>query len=90
MSKTDPVADKPALSAGVRLQFEKAQNGWVLLYPEGMVQLNQSAAEILRLCNGNRSQAEIVQELEALFDTSGIEAEVFNLLDEARRRAWVT
>jgi pyrroloquinoline quinone biosynthesis protein D len=32
-----------------RLQWEPAQNAHVLLYPEGMVKLNQSAGEILKL-----------------------------------------
>ena len=31
-----------------RLQFEPVQDCWVLLYPEGMIKLNASAAEILR------------------------------------------
>ena len=45
----------PRLSRLFRLQFESVQNAWVLLYPEGMVQLNPSAAEILRRCDGQRS-----------------------------------
>ena len=35
----------PSVTPGYRLQFEKAQDTWVLLYPEGMVKLNQSASE---------------------------------------------
>jgi len=35
----------PAINPLFRLQFEKAQDSWVLLYPEGMVKLNQSAFE---------------------------------------------
>ena len=34
----------PRLSHGARLQYEPAQQGWVLLFPEGMVKLNPSAA----------------------------------------------
>jgi len=32
----------PAINPLFRLQFEEAQDSWVLLYPEGMVKLNQS------------------------------------------------
>ena len=32
-----------------RLQWEEAQQKDVILYPEGMVELNQSSAEILKL-----------------------------------------
>ncbi|CAG1020084.1 partial PqqA binding protein, partial [Patescibacteria group bacterium] len=38
-----------------RLQWEEAQQKFVILYPEGMVELNQSSAEILKLCDGTRS-----------------------------------
>ncbi len=37
-----------------RLQWEEAQQKDVILYPEGMVELNQSSAEILKLCDGTR------------------------------------
>ncbi len=40
-----------------RLQWEEAQQKNVILYPEGMVELNQSSAEILKLCDGTRQLA---------------------------------
>ena len=79
----------PRLSRRLRLQYEAAQTRWVLLYPEGMVQLNDSAAEILRRCDGRHSVADIVRELEALFDTHGIAAQVQSLIDEGRHRGWL-
>ena len=36
------------LGRGVRLQFEKSVQGHVLLYPEGCVDLNDSAYQILK------------------------------------------
>ena len=39
---------------GFRLQWEPAQSCFVLLYPEGMVKLNQSAGEIMKRCDGQR------------------------------------
>lgn len=87
---TDSPSDwHPALSRGMRLQFEQAQNAWVLLYPEGMVQLNQSAAEILQRCDGTRGLTAIIDELETQFNTTGIGPEVKQLIDEAKRRGWV-
>jgi len=53
----------PAVAAPFRLQFEKAQDSWVLLYPEGMVKLNQSAGEILKRCDGERDVDSIVADL---------------------------
>ena len=37
----------PRLRRGFRLQWEPVQNCHVLLYPEGMMKLNDSAGEIL-------------------------------------------
>ena len=40
--------DCPRIRRGFRLQWEPVQNCDVLLYPEGMIQLNDSAALILK------------------------------------------
>lgn len=79
----------PRLSRLFRLQFERAQDAWVLLYPEGMVQLNQSAAEILRRCDGRRQLDDIVAELQALFQVDGIRPQVEALLQEGQNRGWI-
>lgn len=79
----------PAVAAMFRLQFEPAQDRWVLLYPEGMVKLNTPAAEILRRCDGQRSVDEIVAELEAAFSQGGLRDEVCSFLLQARQRGWL-
>ena len=79
----------PSITPGYRLQHEEAQDGWVLLYPEGMVKLNQSAAEILRRCDGKRSLSEVIQLLQSDFDQSGLEADVLGFIDIAREQKWV-
>ena len=48
----------------------------MLLYPEGMVKLNGSAGEILRRCDGERTLAEIVADLERAFDATGLAGDV--------------
>jgi pyrroloquinoline quinone biosynthesis protein D len=82
-------SDLPRLSRLLRMQYEPAQSRWVLLYPEGMVQLNDSAAEILRRCDGRHTVTDIVGELEALFETQGIAPQVQSLIDEGVRRGWL-
>jgi pyrroloquinoline quinone biosynthesis protein D len=81
---------KPRISLGHRLQWEEAQNAWVLLYPEGMVRLNQSAGEILRRCDGEKEIEQIIQELEKAFEVSGIANQVQDMLREGARRGWVS
>lgn len=82
-------AERPSLKPVFRLQWEPAQNAHVLLYPEGMVKLNQSAAEILKRCDGTRDVQALVADLERAFETTGIEAEVRAFLAEARTRGWI-
>ena len=79
----------PRLSRRYRLQYEQVQSAWVLLYPEGMVKLNDSAAEILRRCNGERSLTSIVADLEILFNTKGIAPQVRDILQEGMHRGWI-
>ena len=92
---TPPVAAEtalplfPRLSRIYRMQYEEVQSAWVLLYPEGMVKLNQSAAEILRRCNGERTVAEIVTELEQTFNTTALAPQVNDMLQEGVRRGWI-
>lgn len=79
----------PALARGYRLQWEAAQNCHVLLYPEGMVKLNQSAGEIMRRCDGVRSVAEITTDLEAAFNAQGLAPEVQAFVDMAVQQHWL-
>ena len=79
----------PRLSRLYRLQYEPVQTAWVLLYPEGMVKLNDSAAEILRRCNGQLSADAITAELEVHFNTQGIGPQVNDILQEGVRRGWI-
>lgn len=79
----------PRVSKRFRLQWEEAQQAWVLLYPEGMVKLNQSAGEILRRCDGVSSVAEVVADLEQAFATAGLEADVVAFLELARKQQWI-
>ncbi|MDD5443236.1 MAG: pyrroloquinoline quinone biosynthesis peptide chaperone PqqD, partial [Pseudomonas fluorescens] len=48
---------KPTWRQGYRYQYEPAQKGHVLLYPEGMIKLNDSAALIGGLIDGERDVA---------------------------------
>lgn len=72
-----------------RLQWEEAQQKNVILYPEGMVELNQSSAEILKLCDGTRNLAQIVNELEQKFSTSGLTNDINAFLEIALQNGWI-
>ena len=73
----------PRLHPKARLQHDDVRERDVLLYPEGLVALNPTGAEILRLCDGVRSIAQVVAALEERFHvTAGmVEPDVTAFLD---------
>lgn len=71
-----------------RLQWEEAQQKHVILYPEGMVELSPSAAEILKLCDGRNLQA-IVTTLETQFETTGLTNDIIEFLEIALSNGWI-
>jgi len=86
---TVAVTAKPAIGKGFRLQWESAQNAYVLLYPEGMIKLNGSAGEIMKRCDGVRSIADITADLERSFATSGLDADVAAFIAMALAKNWL-
>lgn len=58
----------PRLAAHVRLRNDPLTGAVVLLYPEGALELDEVAAEIVRRCDGLRTVAAIVGELAGAFD----------------------
>ena len=77
------------ISPSFRFQWEEAQNAFVLLYPEGMVTLNDSAGHILKRCDGTRTFAEVVADLRAEFPEVNLEDDVRQFLDIAHERGWI-
>jgi pyrroloquinoline quinone biosynthesis protein D len=86
---TATLATVPQVGPGFRLQFEPAQECHVLLYPEGMVKLNQPAGEIMKRCDGERSIAAVVADLEAAFSTTGLEGDVLAFVAMAGQQRWL-
>lgn len=54
---------RPALWRLARISFDDVRQRKVLLYPEGAMLLNDTGAEILSLCDGARTVADIAQTL---------------------------
>ena len=88
MSDIDASA-RPVVGRGFRLQWEPAQEAHVLLYPEGMVKLNSSAAAIMTRCDGARTVAEIVADIEQAFGVTGLTPDVTAFVVMAREKSWL-
>ena len=80
---------RPAIAHGMRLQWEPAQQAHVLLYPEGMVKLNASAGAIMSRCDGVRTLAEIVADLERTYELQGLAADVVAFVTLALEKRWL-
>ena len=78
---------RPNLAKGVRLQIDSATGKNVLLYPEGIVELNETAHDILSRCDG-RTLGEIIcklaEEYEA--DSNALAADVRDTFSDLQRR----
>ena len=51
---------RPVLARGVQLRFDDTRQRWVLLVPERVLAPDEIAIEILKLCDGERSVADII------------------------------
>ncbi len=59
---------RPRLARHARLRHDAARGRDVLLSPETVAVLNATSADILRLCDGRRTVAEIVAALRERYD----------------------
>jgi pyrroloquinoline quinone biosynthesis protein D len=88
MSALDP-ASKPRLASRARLQWDEQGQRHVLLFPEAALVLNPTAAETLKLCDGNRTVDAIVDDLASRFGQESratIADHVIDLLARIRER----
>jgi pyrroloquinoline quinone biosynthesis protein D len=66
--RTVEESSRPGLASHVRLTFDRAREQHVLLGPEAVVVLNRTGADILGLCDGQRTVGQIVAELRGRYE----------------------
>ena len=77
---TVSLEQRPALAIGTRLQFDDVRNQQMLLVPEGVVNLNESALEVLQLCDGDRTVGEIIELLQDRYGGADLGDDVRELI----------
>jgi len=78
------------LAAHHRFQWEKAQDCYVILFPEGMVKLNESAGNVLKLVNGELNVELITNTLIKEFPGApDIAKKVVGMIELALEKAWI-
>jgi pyrroloquinoline quinone biosynthesis protein D len=72
---------RPRLATGARLSYDDVREEHVLLIPEGAVRLNPTAAQVLELCDGERSLDDIAGVLSERYDGADVRDDVVELVD---------
>ncbi|MEV0384911.1 pyrroloquinoline quinone biosynthesis peptide chaperone PqqD [Nonomuraea sp. NPDC050643] len=83
-----PAGWRPALSRSAVLRHDPVRQAELLIVPERIVVLNEEAAAIVALCDGQRTVADIVAGIVAEFP-EGDEADVVEFLDRVRAEGWL-
>src|SRR5437588_6481148 len=85
-------ASRPILPRHARLKFDQTRQLWVILAPERVLAPDETAVEILQLCDGARSVAEIVDQLAAKYtaERAAIGADVVAMLQDLADKGFLT
>ena len=89
IGETMNMTDIPEVAPTFRVQWEEAQDCWVVLYPEGMVKLNKSSGEIMKRVDGQKSIENIISELEEAFPGADLAEDVTKFMAVAYDNGWL-
>ena len=81
--------NRPRLVDGARLQYDDVREEHQLLVPEGAVRLNETAAQVLELCDGRRSPEDIAATLSERYAGADVADDVRELLGGLGERGLV-
>jgi pyrroloquinoline quinone biosynthesis protein D len=81
--------NRPRLVDGARLRYDDVREEHVLLVPEGAVRLNETAAQVLELCDGSRSLEDIAAALSQRYRGADVADDVRELLGGMSERGLV-
>ena len=73
------LTDRPQLRRGVRTGTDPLSGETVLLFPEGVLIMNETAAAVVRQCDGSHSVADLMQSINEGYDDVAVE-DVLTLL----------
>ena len=82
----------PNFPRGVKFRFNKAKQQWVILAPERLLVPDETAVEVLKLCDGNMSVSGIVDNLSARFNAPRdvIATDVTAMLQQLADKGFIT
>jgi pyrroloquinoline quinone biosynthesis protein D len=85
-------ASRPVLPRHARLKFDETRQVWVILAPERVLAPDEIAVEVLQLCDGARSVADMIDQLAAKYaaERSAIATDVIAMLQDLADKGFLT
>ncbi len=84
-----PASWRPRLSPKARLRWDEVEKRFMLVFPEAALMLNETAPEILKLCDGEHTVEGIIESLAQRFtgaERKVIEEDVTSFLTRLKAR----
>jgi len=85
-------ASRPILPRHAKLKFDATRKVWVILAPERVLAPDETAVEVLKLCDGARSVGVMVDQLAAKYAAprEAIAADVVAMLQDLADKGFLT
>src|SRR5690242_6467321 len=85
-------ASRPVLPRHAKLKFDETRKVWVILAPERILAPDEIAVEVLHLCDGVRSVADMVEQLAAKYAAprDAISTDVIAMLQDLADKGFLT
>jgi pyrroloquinoline quinone biosynthesis protein D len=83
------LTDTPRLADKARLKWDAVREKHLLLFPEGVLVLNQTAHDVLALCDGRRTVTEIAALLAAQYHHDAVAGDVREVLQKLAEKGLV-
>jgi pyrroloquinoline quinone biosynthesis protein D len=83
---------RPKLPRHARLKFDETRQVWVILAPERVLAPDEIAVEVLQLCDGVRSVADMIDQLVAKYAAprEAIASDVVTMLQDLADKGFLT
>src|SRR6266436_3291036 len=85
-------ASRPVLPRHAKLKFDATRQVWVILAPERVLAPDEIAVEVLKMCDGVRSVADMIDDLAAKYtaDRTDISTDVVAMLQDLADKGFLT
>ena len=85
-------ASRPVLPRHAKLKFDETRQRWVILAPERVLAPDEIAVEVLQLCDGVRSVADVIDQLAEKYaaERDAIATDVITMLQDLADKGFLT